>query len=57
MFNRAINRPIDPDLLLADGEASWSLILSLVPLLPGSIVQPEDTYSHIPKVAGQVLEI
>ena len=42
--------------LLADGEASWLLLSSLVSLLPGSTVQPENTYSCILKVTGQVWE-
>ena len=40
--------------LLADGEASWSLLPSLTSLLPGGKVQPENTYSRILKVTGQV---
>ena len=40
--------------LPADGEASWSLLPSLVSLLSGCTVQPENTYSHIFKVTGQV---
>ena len=43
-----------PLFLLADGEASWSLRPSLVSLLSGGTVQPENTYSHILKVTGQV---
>ena len=42
--------------LPADGEASWSLLPSLVSLLSGGTVQPENTYSHIIKVTGQVWE-
>ena len=42
--------------LPADGEASWSLLPSSVSLLSGSTVQPENTYSRILKVAGQVWE-
>ena len=38
----------------ADGEASWSLLTSLVSLLSGGTVQPENTYSRILKVTGQV---
>ena len=45
-----------PVFLLADGEASWSLLPSLVSLLSGSTVEPENTYSHILKVTGQVRE-
>ena len=40
--------------LPADGEASWSLLPNLVSLLSGSTVQPENTYSCILKVTGQV---
>ena len=40
--------------LPADGEASWLLLPSLVPLLTGAIVQPESTYFCILKVIGQV---
>ena len=40
--------------LLADGEASWLLLPSLVSLLSGGTVQPENTYSSILKVRGQV---
>ena len=39
---------------LHDGEASWLLLPSLVSLLSGGIVQPENTYSHILKMADQV---
>ena len=42
--------------LLADGEASWSLLPSSVSLLSGGTVQPENTYSRILKVTGQVWE-
>ena len=45
-----------PVFLLADGEASWLLLLSLVSLLSGGTVQPENTYSRILKVTGQVWE-
>ena len=41
-------------LLPADGEASWLLLPSLVSLLSGGTVQPENTYSRILKVTGQV---
>ena len=44
----------NPVFLPADGEAPWSLIPSLVFLLSGRKVQPENTYSHILKVTGQV---
>ena len=40
--------------LPAHVEASWSLLPSLVSLLSGHTVQPENTYSHILKVTGQV---
>ena len=38
----------------ADGEASSSLLPSLVSLLSGGTLQPENTYSSILKVTGQV---
>ena len=40
----------------ADGEASSSLLPSSVSLLSGGTVQPENTYSHILKEAGQARE-
>ena len=40
--------------LPADGEASWSLLPSLLSLLSGSTMKPENTYSWILKVTGQV---
>ena len=40
--------------LPANGEASWFLLLSSVSLLSGGTVQPENTYSCILKVIGQV---
>ena len=40
--------------LSADEEASWSLLPSLVSVLSGGTVQPENTYSRILKVRGQV---
>ena len=40
--------------LPSDREASWLLFPSSVSLLSGSTVQPENTYSLILKVAGQV---
>ena len=43
-----------PVFLPADGEASWSLLPSSVSLLSGSTVQPENTYSSILKVTGQM---
>ena len=42
--------------LPADGDASWFLLSSLVPLLSGGTVQPENT-SSIRKVTGQAWEI
>ena len=45
-----------PLFLPADGEASWSLLPSSVSLLSGSTVQPENTYSRIFEVTGQVWE-
>ena len=45
-----------PVFLPADGEASSSLLPSLVSLLSGGRVQPENTYSCILKVTGQVWE-
>ena len=41
-----------PVFLPADGEASWSLLPSLVSLLSDGTVQPERTYSSI-LVTGQ----
>ena len=43
-----------PEFLPADGEVSWSLLPSLVSILSGDAVQPENTYSSILKVTGQV---
>ena len=43
-----------PVFLQADVEASWSLLPILVSLLSGGTVQPENTYSRILKVTGQV---
>ena len=40
--------------LPSDGEASWSLLPSSVFLLSGGTVQPQNTYSCILKVTGQV---
>ena len=40
--------------LPADGEAFWLLLSSSVSLLLGGTVQPENTYSRILKVTGQV---
>ena len=45
-----------PVFLPADGEASWLLLPSSVSLLSGGTVQPENTYSCILKVTGQVWE-
>ena len=45
-----------PVFLPADGEASWSLLPSSVSLLSGGTVHPENTYSCILKVTGQVWE-
>ena len=39
-----------PVFLAADREAHWSLLPSLVSLLPYGTVQPENTYSCILKV-------
>ena len=39
-----------PVFLPADGEASWSLLPTLVSILSGGTVQPENTYSRILKV-------
>ena len=43
-----------PAFLPADGEVSWSLLPSLVSLLSGGKMQPENTYSRILKVRGRV---
>ena len=43
-----------PVFLPADEEASWSLLPRSVSLLLGGTVQPENTYSSILKVTGQV---
>ena len=45
-----------PVFLPADGEASWLLLPSSVSLLSGGTGQPENTYSCILKVTGQVRE-
>ena len=45
---------ITPVFLLADGKASWLLPPSLVSLLSGATLEPENTYSHILKVTGHV---
>ena len=46
-----------PVFLPADAEASWLLFSSSVSLLSGGTVQPENTYSCILKVTGQVWQI
>ena len=43
-----------PVFLPADGEASWALLASLVSLLSGDTVQPENIYYRIVKVTDQV---
>ena len=43
-----------PVFLPTDGEGSWLLLRSSVSLLSSSTVQPENTYSRIPVVTGQV---
>ena len=43
-----------PIFLPADGEATWSLLPSSVSLQSGGTVQPENTYSRILKVTGQI---
>ena len=43
-----------PVFLPVDGEVSWSLLPSSVSLLSSGTVQPENTYSCILKVTGQV---
>ena len=43
-----------PLFLPADGEASWLLHPSSIYLLSDGTVQPENTYSYILKVTGQV---
>ena len=45
-----------PIFLLDDGETSWLLLPSSVFILSGGTVQPENTYSCIHKVTGQVWE-
>ena len=42
--------------LPAYGEASWLLLPSSISLVSGSTAQPENTYSRILKVTGQVWE-
>ena len=41
-----------PVFLPADGQASWLLLPTLVSLLSGGTVQPENTYSCSLKVTG-----
>ena len=43
-----------PVFLRADGDASWSLLPNSVSLLSGGTMQPENTYTRILKVTGQV---
>ena len=43
-----------PVFLPPDGIASWSVLPSPVSLLSGGTVQPENTYSRILKLTGQV---
>ena len=43
-----------PVFLPADGEASWSLLPSLVSLLSDGTMQPENTYYRVLKVTYQV---
>ena len=45
-----------PVFLSADGEVFWLLLPSLVSLISGGTVQPENTYSCKLKVKGQVWE-
>ena len=45
---------ITPIFLPADRETSWSLQPSSVSLLSGGTMQPENIYSRILKVTGQV---
>ena len=44
----------NPVFLPADGQASWLLLSSSVSLPSDGTVQPENTYSRIVKVTGQV---
>ena len=43
-----------PVFLVADGDASWLLLSSSLSIIPGGTVQPENTYSCIPKVTSHV---
>ena len=43
-----------PVFLPPHGEASWLLLPIAIFLLSGSTVQPENTYSRILKVTGQI---
>ena len=45
-----------PVFLPVDGEESWLLLPSSVPLLSGGTAQPENTYSRILKGTDQVRE-
>ena len=45
-----------PVFLSADGEDAWSLLPSSVSLLSGGTMQPDNAYSGILKVTGQVWE-
>ena len=45
-----------PGILPAGGDASWLLLSSMVSLLSGGTLQPENTNSCILKVTGQVWE-
>ena len=51
---KKLNHGDETVFLPADGEASWLLLPSSVFLLSGSTVQPENSYSHILRVTGQV---
>ena len=55
-FHEQCGTKTTPVLLTADGKASWSLLSSLVPLLSGGTVQPENTYSCLLKLTGQIWE-
>ena len=43
-----------PLFLNVNGEASWSLLSSLISLLSGGKMQPEKSYCCILKVTGQI---
>ena len=55
-FHAAHDTKTIPVFLPTDGEASWSLLPSSVSSLSGSTVEPENTYSCVLKVTGQVWE-